>query len=178
MIVMKFGGTSVDDANAISNVASIVQRYRERSPVVVASACAGVTNELISLARNALQGGRGNSLERVEHLRLRHRKIAHELFSVEVLFTVQSQIDAMMDELRDLTKSIAILGELTNRSLDTFASFGEKLSTLLLHRQLVKDGMNAVLVNAQEIVITNDDFTHAVPLFDQIKERAEKIIRP
>ena len=56
MIVMKFGGTSAEDANAVRHVSSIVKSYREQSPVVVASACAGVTNELIALARAALQG--------------------------------------------------------------------------------------------------------------------------
>src|SRR5512140_67222 len=176
MIIMKFGGTSVEDAGAMRNVAEIVQQRLDRKPIVVASACAGVTNALLNLARRALDGGNGHGLEQVEQLRVRHQQIARELIVGEALVTIQSQIDAMMDELRDLVKSIAILGELTNRSLDTFASFGEKLSTLLLCSAMKQRGMNAVLVNAQEVMITNADFTHAMPLFDEIDQRAPRVI--
>lgn len=178
MIVMKFGGTSVEDARSIRNVSNIVRTHVHRAPIVVASACAGVTGALLSLAKSALLGGRGNALGQVEHLRVRHRRIAHELFTGDILFTVQSQIDAMMDELRDIAKSITILGELTGRSLDTFVSFGERLSTLLLFHQSMLDGIDGVLINAQEIVITNDEFTNATPLFDETVKRAEAVLRP
>jgi aspartate kinase len=176
MIIMKFGGTSVEDARAMRNVAEIVERYLEKKPVVVSSACAGVTNGLLKLAKSALEGGRGNALEQVEALRSRHQQIARELISGDALLTIQSQIDAMMDELRDLVKSIAILGELTNRSLDTFASFGERLSTLLLCNAFKQRGMNAALVSALEVMITNADFTHAVPMFEEIDQRAPRVI--
>ena len=176
MIIMKFGGTSVEDAQAMRNVAEIVERHLDRKPVVVASACAGVTNALLSLARGALDGGRGRSLEQVEQLRNRHQQIARDLVGGEALVTIQSQIEAMLDELRDLVKSIAILGELTNRSLDTFASFGERLSTLLLCNAMKQRGMSAVLVNAQEVMITNADFTRAVPVFEEIDRRAPRMI--
>jgi aspartate kinase len=176
MIIMKFGGTSVEDAKAMRNVAEIVERRLDRKPVVVASACSGVTSALLSLARGALDGGRGRSLEQVEQLRNRHQQIARDLVEGDVLITIQSQIDAMLDELRDLVKSIAILGELTNRSLDTFASFGEKLSTLLLCNAMRRRGMNVVLVNAQEVMITNADFTRAVPLFEEIERRVPRVI--
>lgn len=175
---MKFGGTSVEDARAILNVSRIVQRHIASKPLVVASACAGVTNTLISIARLSAGGEKGKALEQVEELRVRHRKIAHELFSADLLLTIQAQIDAMLDELRDLSRSIAILGELTDRSLDTFMSLGEKLSTLLLCHQLIMDSVNAVLVNAQEVMITNDDFTKALPLLDEVKLKAEQIVRP
>jgi aspartate kinase len=178
MIVMKFGGTSVEDSHAMRNVASIVRRNLVRRPLVVASACAGVTNALIGLARSAREAGREKALDRLEELRLRHRKIAHDLFAGEVLFTVQSQVDALLDELRDLVKSIAILGELTDRSLDTFAGFGERLSTLLLFHHMKQEGMPCVLVNAQEVMITNAEYTKASPLFAEINRRAREIIAP
>lgn len=173
---MKFGGTSVEDARAMRNVAEIVRQRLDRQPVVVASACAGVTNALLQVAKGALDGGRGHALEQVEQLRGRHQQIARELIDGDALSTLQSQIHAMMDELRDLVKSIAILGELTDRSLDTFASFGEKLSTLLLYNAMKQEEMNAVLVNAQEVMVTNNDFTRAVPLFEEIDRRATQII--
>ena len=178
MIVMKFGGTSVEDAHAMRNVSAIVRKNLVRRPLVVASACAGVTNALLALARGAREAGKEKALDRLEELRLRHRKIAHELFAGEVLFTVQSQVDALMDELRDLVKSIAILGELTDRSLDTFAGFGERLSTLLLYHHFKQEGIPCVLVNAQEVMITNAEFTRAVPLFAEVNRKSREVIGP
>jgi aspartate kinase len=178
MIVMKFGGTSVEDAMAIRNVAGIVARHLPRKPLVVASACAGVTNALLALARSSPVAGKDKALEQAEKLRVRHRKIAYDLFAGEVLFTVQSQIDAMMDEVRDLVKSIGILGELTDRSLDTFAGFGERLSTLLLYHCLKQEGVNAVLVSAGDVLITNADFTRAAPQFEETNRRTVEVIAP
>jgi aspartate kinase len=178
MIVMKFGGTSVEDAAAMRSVSCIVRRNLVRSPLVVASACAGVTNALLALARSAREAGKEKALDRLEDLRLRHRKIAHDLFSGEVLFTVQSQVDALLDELRDLVKSIAILGELTDRSLDTFASFGERLSTLLLFHHMKQEGMPCLLLNAHDVMVTSADYTRATPLFAEINRRAREIIVP
>jgi aspartate kinase len=178
MIVMKFGGTSVEDAAAMRNVVSIVRRARVRRPLVVASACAGVTNGLLALARSAREAGKEKALDRLEDLRVRHRKVAHDLFAGEILFTVQSQVDALMDELRDLVKSIAILGELTDRSLDTFAGFGERLSTLLLFHAMKQEGIPSVLINAQDVMITNADFTRAAPRFEIINARTRDLIAP
>ncbi|HTY58609.1 MAG TPA: lysine-sensitive aspartokinase 3 [Bacteroidota bacterium] len=175
---MKFGGTSVEDAAAMRNVARIVKHNLVRRPLVVASACAGVTNALLALARSAREAGKEKALDRLEELRVRHRKIAHDLFAGEVLFTVQSQVDALLDELRDLVKSIAILGELTDRSLDTFAGFGERLSTLLLYHHMRQEGLPCVLVSAQDVMITNAEYTKAAPLFGEINRRAAEILRP
>lgn len=178
MIVMKFGGTSVENAAAIRNVASLVVKNTDRYPLVVSSACAGVTNALLRLATSSQIAGRDQALEQAEQLRTRHRKIAHELFSGDILFTVQSQIDAMIDELRDIVKSVSILGELTDRSRDSFAGFGERLSTLLLTHCLRREGVPAVLVQAGDVMITNDDYTQAVPDFDMISRRAKEVFQP
>ena len=178
MIVMKFGGTSVQDAAAMRNVSQIVQTERGREPLVVVSACAGVTDALLSVARGAVGGGGAKALEQVEALRTLHRKIAHDLFKGEVLFSVQAQLDALIDDLRDLVKSIAILGELTNRSLDTFASFGERLSSLLLYHHFVQTMGKVVLLDVREVMITDDSFTQAAPMEKEIAERSEQLIAP
>ena len=178
MIVMKFGGTSVADAPAMRNVADIVRAHMVHRPLVVASACAGVTNALLALARSAREAGKEKALDRVEELRVRHRQIAHALFTGEVLFTVQSQVDALIDSLRDLVKSIAILGELTDRSLDTFAGYGERLSTLLLTHHMKQEGMPCVFVDAQEVMITGAEFTRAIPVTAEIERRVRERIVP
>ncbi len=175
MIVTKFGGTSVENAAAMRNVCAIVRERLSRQPVVVSSACAGVTNTLLKLAKTALVDAR-QSLDLVEGLRRRHIGIIKELFAEPAGQTLEAAVNAMMDELRDLAKSIAILGELTNRSLDTFASFGERLATLILCEYMRTQGMNAVRVNAQEVIKTSDEFTRATPLFEEIPPLALKLI--
>ena len=178
MIVMKFGGTSVEDAAAMQNTATIVGSAVDRKPIVVASACGGVTNALLALAREAVTGTTATALGEVEALRKRHQVIAGGLFSGDILFTVQSQIDAMLDSLRDLTKSIGILGELTQRSLDTFASYGERLSTYLLFNEIACRGIPVLLLDVREVMITDDAFTRASPLFEIVNRRAEEILKP
>jgi aspartate kinase len=178
MIVMKFGGTSVENATAIRNVTDIVARNRSRRPLVVSSACSGVTNALLRIAESSRSAGRDLALDQVEQLRVRHRKIAHELFSGDVLFTVQSQIDALLDELRDIVRSIAILGELTDRSRDTFAGFGERLSTNLLTHCLKVEGVPSVLLPAGDVMVTNAEYTHAVPRFEEIDQKAKEVFVP
>jgi aspartate kinase len=178
MIVMKFGGTSMEDANAIRNVAEIVHRTVHRKPVVVASACAGVTNALLGICKKAVGGQAPEALDDVESLRRRHRTIASELFQGEVTFTVHSQIDALLDALRDLTRSIAILGELTDRSLDTFASYGERLSSYLLYHELSRRGIFSMLLDVRDVLITDGEYTRAVPRFDIIDRKAAELIAP
>ncbi len=178
MIVMKFGGTSVEDAAAIRNTAAIVERSVDRKPIVVASACAGVTNSLLALAQEAVTVSGTTALSEVEALRRRHQIIAEGLFSGELLSAVRLQIDAMMDSLRDLTTSIAILGELTRRSIDTFLSYGERLSSYLLFNEISHRGIPALLVDIREVLITDDSFTRAAPLFDIVDRKAVEILRP
>ncbi len=175
MIVTKFGGTSVENAAAMRNVAAIVHERLSRRPVVVSSACAGVTNTLLKLARTAINDV-DESLSLVEGLRTRHRGIIAELFQCPLRTRLESELDVMMNELRDLAKSIAILGELTNRSLDTFASFGERLATMILSEFMNTQGMNAVHVSARDVIKTTDDYTRAVPLQDEIVPLAQRLI--
>ena len=178
MIVMKFGGTSVEDAPSMKRVTEIVRSRLQLKPVVVASACAGVTNDLLDVAQSALRQPRSRPFEIIDRLRKRHVEIAGALFAGDLLATVTLQLDAFFDELRDLTRSIAILGELTDRSLDTFASFGEKLSTLILSYLFKCEGINSVLVSAQDVIITSDDFTNAIPREEETRNRVREVILP
>ena len=175
MIVTKFGGTSVENASAMRNVAAIVRERISLHPVVVSSACAGVTNALLKLARTALKDV-DESLAMVEGLRKRHRGIIEELFDGPPRARLNAELDMRMNELAELARSIAILGELTNRSLDTFASFGERLATLILNELMVSQGMNSVRVSARDVMKTTDDFTRALPLFDDITPLAQRLI--
>lgn len=179
MIVMKFGGTSVEDAKAIINVIETVKRELEKVPVLVLSAIAGATNSLIEMATLASDGREKDALAVLKRLQARHTWIVNDLEFTEGrrahLFT---QIENHFTELRGLVRGIALLGELTNRSLDTFCSYGERLSTLIVAAAMVEREVNAEWVDARRFMITDDNFSKAAPQMDRIETLTREILRP
>jgi len=179
MIVMKFGGTSVEDARAMTNVIEIVTRERHRQPVVVLSAIAGATDTLINAAHLAHEGRFEEAKNSLNELLERHVTVLENL--VEKRSSVQALIFEMrkrFDELKNLCYGISILRELTNRSLDTIASVGEQLSSMIVEEGMKERGLPAALVDARGFMITDDHFTGATPLFDVIEEKVKALILP
>lgn len=152
---MKFGGSSVADAARIARVVEIVRTRRARRPVVVVSALRGATDDLLGLAREARDG----NLARLETLSARHREAARDL-GVDA-----AVLEPLLDELGALARGIALLRELTPRTLDRAASFGERLSARLVAGAFTKAGLPARAVDAFDAgLLTDDRFGAAVPL--------------
>ena len=187
MIVMKFGGTSVQDSAAINQVAGIVARNIQRSPVVVVSAMARVTDSLLRIARTA-QGRRYDEAESViNELRERHLTTARELLPRAArqaaagdysLDLIERGIDDRFAELENLARSVSTLGELTPRSQDAIASFGERLSSLVIAGALSAQGVPVDLVDSRRFVITDNRFTCAAPDMPETKTRARGELLP
>lgn len=178
ILVMKFGGTSVQDAAAIRNVIEIVLR-RSEHVLVVASACSGVTNQLLDAAQKA--GNRDEKAARAEirMIQKRHIAIAETLLEGSPrLEGVIAEIEEKCGELSALCRGMAILGECSVRSLDTFATYGERLSTLLLHEGLLLRDPQAKLFDAQRVIITDDAFTHALPDIPLIQQKVHEELVP
>jgi aspartate kinase len=198
MIVMKFGGTSVQDAAAIRTAADIIIRECARSPLVVVSACAGVTNALIKIAQQSAEGAVPQALASVQALRRRHHGIADELFSEKSSHPADSGADGAgydqkgrsfrsithdritrdCKELEQLVHSLAVLKELTPRALDQCAAFGEQWSSLLLNYELLRRGVATHFVDARKVLVTDNEFNRAAPLFDLTEVKAKEIILP
>jgi len=179
MMVMKFGGTSVEDARAMKTVIDIVTRERQRQPVVVVSAIAGATNTLLNAAELAVQGNIDDAVASLHSLYERHVQILENV--VDTRSTVQQLIfetRKRIDELKHLCQGIAIIGELTNRSLDAITSVGERLSSLILAEGMKERGLPVELVDARTVIITDDHFASATPLFNHIEEKTKAIIHP
>jgi aspartate kinase len=179
MIVMKFGGTSLEDAHAMENAIQIVMRERNRQPVVVLSAVAGATNTLIKSARLANEGHFDQAKEQLNDLLEQHVTILENL--VEKRSSIQTLIFEMrrrFEEIKNMCYGISILRELTNRSLDTIASVGEQLSSMIVAEGMKERELPAVLVDAKGFMITDDQFTCAAPLFDVIEQKAKTGILP
>jgi aspartate kinase len=178
MIVMKFGGTSVEDAAAIRNITGIIRKEIVREPVVVVSACAGITNQLIRTATRASHGEKEKALEEVAAIESRHKKIAKDLFDGDLLKFVNKRIAAIGGELSALVNGVAVLGELTPRSLDTFASYGEIMSSFIIHHYLESQGMKSIWVDARSFMKTDDRFTAAAVQFDATEQKLKEIVLP
>src|ERR1700685_1063762 len=130
MIVMKFGGTSVESQEAIARVTSIVQAHEHRRPVVVVSALGRTTNKLLQAASEAATGHRDQALALVDEMRGQH--LAH---GVPLAGAFAAELDRYIrthfEWLDELIKGLSVVGELSARSMDAVASVGERLSSLI-----------------------------------------------
>jgi aspartate kinase len=179
VIVLKFGGTSVGDAEAIRRTASIVASRRERKPIVVVSALSGVTNALIAIGEQAAKGHLIGAVRAVETIRTRHLEQAEKLLgSTDDCAEVCGEMSALCDELAHLAEALSTLGDTTPRSLDMVASFGEQLSSILCVAAFKREGLPATHVDARQVMITDDAFTKAEPRPDAIAEATRAHLLP
>lgn len=179
MIVCKFGGTSVADADAIERTRDIIASKRDRLPVVVVSALGGATNQLLEVANRAAAGELLLALGLIEQLRDRHlREAAALLVGSREADDIASEIGASFDELAHLAEALRTLGYLTPRSLDTVAAVGELLSSQIVAAAFRHRGLPAEWVDARDVMKTNDFFTRAEPELDEIESAAGRIIVP
>src|SRR3954471_2996219 len=178
MIVMKFGGTSVEDSVAIDRVVSIVRERLAQSPVGVVSAMAKVTDQLLATGHAAGDGDREKALELSRASRERHYAAASELLSTGVFTDFHSELEADFDSLDELLRGIAAVGELTPRTLDNVVSFGERISSKMVAVAFSARGLNATHVDSRDCLITDATHTKAIPQFDETNVKLQKIVKP
>ena len=178
MIVMKFGGTSVEDAAAIERVAEIVRSRAADAPVVVVSAMARVTDQLLAAGKAAADGDRDRALELAAALRQRHLSAASELLPGTHFFNLQPALESNFKLLQELLTGVATLHELSPRSTDCLLSFGELLSSEIVSAAFAVRGLASARVDSRECLVTDASYTKATPLFDETATRLEARVRP
>lgn len=179
MIVLKFGGTSVGDADAIARAADIVRSRLERRPLVVVSALAGTTNALLHIADQAASGQLIGAASGVQALRERHIEVGETLLAGwDRRDDVISEIASAFDELASLAEALSVLGHLTPRSQDAIAAKGELISAVLAVAAFQARGLPAVHVDPMRVMITDDRFGRAEPRPERINEAAQRMLRP
>ena len=190
MIVHKFGGTSLADAECFGKVADIaleqhdIQRRKERDSglngtLVVVSAMTGATDQLISGARAASEGKDAVYREIKAGLLGRHLEVVDGVLSnSRERLEVGGLIEDRLHDLERLYRSIGVLGELTPRGLDAVASFGEQLSAHILAAILRERGVRAEAISATELIVTDDNFGAAVPLPGPTRRQLRERILP
>jgi aspartate kinase len=180
LVVMKFGGTSVEDAKAMLRTAAIVRGRRERglSPIVVVSAMAKVTDQLLAAADAAGRGDKVGALALSSRLRNRHLDTASDLLCGDRLTDMQKQIRERFDSLDDLLRGIAAVGELTPRTSDRVVSYGERLSSQMVAAAFAQHELIGVHVDARQCIITDDHYGKAVPQEAAIEAKLTAIVLP
>jgi aspartokinase/homoserine dehydrogenase 1 len=179
MITMKFGGTSVGDIQRLEEVVSIVHSRLFRYPVLVASAMGGVTNILLDTAELAVQRETVSVDANVRTLREKHTAVVEALVKQPArqkqLLEEQSRIFA---ELSNLFHGVSLLRELSFRSLDAIASFGEILSCLQITSILNDCGIRAEYVDSRRLVRTDAHFGAAAVDFSYTNEKIRETLLP
>ena len=165
MIVMKFGGSSVDSAKSIERVAGIVRSQRDRRPVVVVSAMAKTTRNLWEAADRAAAGDLPRTWELFEEIRDYHSREAP---------AAVSRLEGYFAELRQVLEGIAAEGRVTPRSSDHVASFGELISSVILSMALD----NAAWIDCRQVIVTDGQFTRAQPIYEETEPRLRDALLP
>ena len=180
IVVMKFGGTSVEDAAAMRRTAAIVAGRRARGlhPVVVVSAMAKVTDQLLAAAAAAGHDDRAGAVAIAMRLRERHVATAAELVFGEAFDLLAEQLQHDFDALADLLRGIAAVGELTPRTSDLVVSFGERTSSRIVAACFTAQGLPGVHVDARECIVTDSHYGKAAPLEDAIEAKLLTLVLP
>ncbi len=181
MIVMKFGGTSLGDAQWIVKAAGIVRDTLEDEGdvVVVVSAMNGVTNALIEAATSASQRD-GETFRCIkDSLLTRHRQAVEDIVAdEESRLVLMGEIEAYLDDFESLCQSVFILGELTARGLDAVSSLGERMMVKIMAVALGELGVKAQPVEATKLIVTDDSYGAASPLMDETKVKTRTGLLP
>ena len=178
MIVMKFGGTSVESAAAIERVAGIVKARAARKPVVVVSAMGKTTNKLLAIAQAAISGKREDYIAQIHDLRDFHSREARQVVPLAERAELDRLLDDHFRELTELVKGLAVLGELTPRSIDAISSYGERLSSVVVTLAFKYFGMPAVHLDSRRVIVTDRRHTQAAPIFPETYARLAAIVPP
>jgi aspartate kinase len=162
---MKFGGTSVEDATAIDRSCGIVAQRISRKPLVVVSALAGTTNGLLEAGRLAGAQNLDEALALIVPLEARHAEL---LPSTAADFA----------SLRDLLRALCAIGEMSARTRDLIASYGEVLSSQIFTDRLRRHGHDAIHIDARRCIVTDDSFGSAIPQVAMTRKNLQRMAQP
>ena len=171
MYVLKFGGSSVANAENINKIASILQsKLKEKKLVVVVSALGGITDALINSVQLASKGDELYKTE-LQKIELRHLELVKHLIPVAHQSRVLSMVKQHCNEIEDICNGVFLLQELTPRIKDRMMSYGELLSSQIISARFNYRGFENKWVDSRKIIITNSHYEHAVVDFELTDKR-------
>jgi bifunctional aspartokinase / homoserine dehydrogenase 1 len=166
MKVLKFGGTSVGSAENIRKVKAIVKSQTD-DVVVVVSALGGITDKILSAARNASLGT-GNFHQDLKEIKDRHEEVIHSLFNGSG--AIKYIVNELLDELEQILTGITLVGELTAKTLDRIAGIGERVSS-----HIVSQFIGAERFDSSDFIRTDSNFGKASVNFNLTNKNIQEI---
>jgi aspartokinase/homoserine dehydrogenase 1 len=161
MQVLKFGGSSVANAENINKVVAIVQEsVKKDAAIVVVSALGGITDTLILSAVLAADGNEAYK-DKLLEIEQRHMELVKALIPVAQQSAVLSMVKKSCNEIEDICNGIFLLKELSARTKDRMVSYGELLSSRIISARFRTAGTDNEWKDAREFIVTNSDFGNA-----------------
>ncbi len=178
MLVMKFGGASVKNPDAIRNVVRILKRFTAKPMLVVISAIDKTTNHLENLAHLARDGRGQEALEQFANIKRFHHNMIEGLFSGKDSGPVLSRVDSLLEEVERIVKGILLLEEFPPRTYDRIVSYGEILSTVIVAGYLVQEGEAALWTDARQLVKTDANHKQAGVIWSLTEQNISREVAP
>ena len=177
MIVMKFGGTSVANFEAITRTIFIVGGKLDQKPVVVVSALSKVTDLLYKISDAAASKNEAETKDLLAQLRKRHVDLAAELLAQSVLKDeAVAKVNSICDALDAIAMAVCSLGELSDRNKAIIISNGEYLSSTIIAHAMNAKGIRTKWVDAREMMVTNQSYLKGEPDMNAIAEKVPGVV--
>ncbi len=181
LLTMKFGGTSVGSVDALQRAAVLVveQSHQWDRMVIVVSAMSGITDTLLKSAKSAIEADEHIYGPLIKEIQNRHHQTIDELLQSDIERTaIKMVVDKYISELTAFCHSIHILGEVTPRGLDAISSFGERMNARLFAALLRQKGLRTQAVDATDLILTDNTFQNASPLWEETRAQMPRILNP
>lgn len=178
MIVMKFGGTSVANFEAITRTIDIIKGKLDQKPVVVVSALSKVTDMLYRISDRASERDESGASELLSELRTRHLDLTKQLLSAKPDICEQAcaKVGELCGALDGFVSAVCSLGELSDRSKARIISTGEYLSSTIICHAMNAAGIDTAFVDARKMMVTSDDYLKGEPIVDEIVARVPCVV--
>ena len=178
MIIMKFGGTSVANFEAITRTIFIIGGKLDQKPVVVVSALSKVTDLLYRISDAAASQDARQTKELLAELRQRHLNLTSQLLEQSPLMKEDalSRVNAICDDLDSLANAVCAVGELSDRNKAIIISNGELLSSTIICFAMNAKGIRTNFIDAREMMITNDSYMKGEPVVEEIAARVPGMV--
>ena len=178
MIVMKFGGSSLESAASVERVAHIIGLQEHPEIVVVVSAMGKTTDRLLEIAEAAVAERTSEAMRLSDELRDYLVGEAKQLAPPDSVGELEDFLGSHFRELAELVNGLAILGELSPRSVDAVSSYGERMTSFVVAQALRRKGFDAAHLDARRVMVTDDRHTQAAPILELTNERLRETIPP
>jgi bifunctional aspartokinase / homoserine dehydrogenase 1 len=176
MQVLKFGGSSVANAENINKVITIVRRALEKDRIIlVVSALGGITDMLIQAGTLAAAGDESYK-EKLQEFERRHLEAVKALLPLTGQSAILSAVKTRCNEIEDVCSGVFLLGELSTRTQDKIVSYGELLSSLILAARFDSLGVANEWKDSRQLIRTDAHYGHATVDFTTTNTQIQQYI--